>query len=90
MRARPSWLNRNVAGMSITSFCADVGYEMVLAVLPGFAAAIGLAAAALGWIEAAAGALVGMLWMHISPQAAFTAAGVLMVCGAIMLLAGRP
>jgi len=58
---RPSWLNRNVAGMSITSFCADVGYEMVLAVLPGFAAAIGVAAAALGWIEGGADALASFV-----------------------------
>ncbi len=47
----PAWLNRNVAGMTATSFLADVGYEMVTAVLPGFLTAIGVAAAALGWIE---------------------------------------
>ena len=52
-----SWLNRNVIGMTITSFCADVGYEMVSAVLPGFLSAIGVAAAALGWIEGAADAI---------------------------------
>jgi MFS family permease len=52
-----SWLNRNVAGMAITSFCADVGYEMVSAVLPGFLAAIGVAANALGWIEGIADAV---------------------------------
>jgi len=55
--ALPRWLNRNVAGMTITSFCADVGYEMVTAVLPGFLNAIGVAAMALGWIEGAADAL---------------------------------
>lgn len=53
----PAWLNRNVMGMTITSFCADVGYEMVSAVLPGFLASIGISAAALGWIEGAADAL---------------------------------
>lgn len=52
-----SWLNRNVIGMAITSFCADVGYEMVSAVLPGFLASLGIAAAALGWIEGLADAL---------------------------------
>ena len=52
----PRWLNRNVAGMTITSFCADVGYEMVSAVLPGFLSIIGVAAAALGWIEGIADA----------------------------------
>lgn len=61
MSARPRWLNRNVAGMCVTSFCADVGYEMVLAVLPGFAAAIGLAASALGWIEGSADALASFV-----------------------------
>src|SRR5512142_1159007 len=50
------WLNRNVAGMTITSFCADVGYEMITAVLPGFLTAVGVAAAALGWIEGVADA----------------------------------
>jgi MFS family permease len=52
-----SWFNRNVVGMTITSFCADVGYEMVSAVLPGFLASIGVAAEALGWIEGLADAL---------------------------------
>jgi MFS family permease len=50
------WLNRNVAGMTLTSFLADVGYEMVSAVLPGFLDAIGVSAAALGWIEGLADA----------------------------------
>jgi len=52
-----SWFNRNVIGMTITSFCADVGYEMVSAVLPGFLASIGVAAEALGWIEGTADAV---------------------------------
>jgi MFS family permease len=59
MRSR--WLNRNVAGMTLTSFCADAGYEMIIAVLPGFLTAIGVAAAALGWIEGAADALSSFL-----------------------------
>jgi MFS family permease len=42
--------------MTATSFCADVGYEMVTAVLPGFLNTIGVAAAALGWIEGLADA----------------------------------
>jgi MFS family permease len=42
--------------MTLTSFCADAGYEMVTAVLPGFLSAIGVAAAALGWIEGVADA----------------------------------
>jgi MFS family permease len=51
------WRDPTVIGMTITSFCADVGYEMVNAVLPGFLGSIGVAAAALGWIEGAADAL---------------------------------
>jgi len=47
--------------MAFTSLCADVSYEMVLAVLPGFAAAIGMAASALGWIEGAADALASFV-----------------------------
>jgi MFS family permease len=49
--ATASWLNRNVAGMSITSFFSDAGHEMVTAVLPGFLGTIGVTAGALGWIE---------------------------------------
>ena len=51
------WRDRNVIGMTVTSFCADVGYEMVSAVLPGFLTTIGVSAAALGWIEGTADAL---------------------------------
>ena len=51
-----SWVTRNAIGMTVTSFCADVGYEMVGAVLPGFLAAIGVSPAALGWIEGLADA----------------------------------
>ena len=54
---RSWWRDPTVIGMTITSFCADVGYEMVSAVLPGFLASIGVAAAALGWIEGSADAL---------------------------------
>ncbi len=56
-RSKPLWLNRNAIGMTVTSFCADVGYEMVNAVLPGFLTSIGVAAAALGWIEGVADAV---------------------------------
>lgn len=54
---RRGWLNRNVMGMTVTSFFGDLGYEMVTAVLPGFVTSIGVAALALGWIEGAADAL---------------------------------
>ncbi len=45
------WLNRNVIGMAVTSFLSDAGHEMVTAILPGFLSTLGIAAAALGWIE---------------------------------------
>ena len=37
--------------MAITSLLSDVAHEMVTAILPGFLSTIGVAAAALGWIE---------------------------------------
>ena len=48
------WLNRNVAGMGLTSLLSDVSHEMATAVLPGFLAALGISAAALGLIEGVA------------------------------------
>jgi MFS family permease len=51
------WLNRNVVGMGITSLLSDWGHEMATAVLPGFLAAIGAPAAALGAIEGVADAV---------------------------------
>jgi MFS family permease len=56
MTRRPEWLNQNVIGMSVTSFFSGAGHEMVTAVLPGFLPAIGVTAAALGWIEGASDA----------------------------------
>ena len=58
---RPSWLNRNVFGMTVTSFLSDACHEMVLAVLPGFLPLIGVSAAALGWIEGASDAFSSFL-----------------------------
>lgn len=55
------WLNRNVVGMTATSFLSDACYEMAIAVLPGFLAIIGVAAAALGWIEGASDAFSSFL-----------------------------
>jgi MFS family permease len=57
----PKWLTRNVWGMTITSLLSDACYEMVLAVLPGFLPVIGVAAAALGWIEGASDAFSAFL-----------------------------
>lgn len=55
------WLNRNVAGMTLTSLLSDACYEMIISVLPGFMAAVGISPAALGWIEGAADALSSFL-----------------------------
>lgn len=55
-RQWPSWLNRNVFAMGLTSFFGDAGYEMATALLPGFFAVLGLPAAALGTIEGVADA----------------------------------
>jgi len=60
-RPDSAWVTRNVVGMTVTSFFADVGYEMVGAVLPGFLASIGVTPAALGWIEGVADALSSFL-----------------------------
>jgi MFS family permease len=55
------WLNRNVIGMTVTSLLSDACYEMVISVLPGFLAAMGISPAALGWIEGSADALSSFL-----------------------------
>lgn len=55
-RRWPSWLNRNVIGMGLTSLLSDAGHEMATAILPGFFAVLGLPAVALGTIEGIADA----------------------------------
>src|SRR5437879_4488127 len=54
-----TWLNRTVVGAGVTSFLADVGYEMAAAALPNFLRALATASApvALGVIEGTADAL---------------------------------
>lgn len=53
-----AWLNRTVVGAGLTSFLADVGYELATSLLPSFLILLGLpfgqAAQVLGAIEAAA------------------------------------
>lgn len=41
----PRWLNRTVIGVGLTSFLADIGYEMATALLPGFVLTISMSAA---------------------------------------------
>ncbi|HEY2785496.1 MAG TPA: MFS transporter [Fimbriiglobus sp.] len=54
----PAWLNRTVIGAGLTSFLADVGYELAKALIPGFLYLLGLpvgyAAQVAGWIESSA------------------------------------
>jgi len=54
-----TWLNRTVIGAGVTSFLADVGYEMAAAALPNFLLALTPSAAptALGLIEGTADAV---------------------------------
>jgi len=47
--------------MTLTSLCSDACYEMIISVLPGFLAAVGISPAALGWIEGSADALSSFL-----------------------------
>jgi MFS family permease len=53
------WLNRNVAGMGLSSYFSDFGHEMVTAVLPAFILSLGGGAATLGLIEGFADAATG-------------------------------
>ncbi|HXG13315.1 MAG TPA: MFS transporter [Gemmataceae bacterium] len=56
--ATGGWFNRTVIGAGLTSFLADVCYEMATAVLPGFLFVLGLPAALLtGLIEGTADAV---------------------------------
>ncbi|MFO0936615.1 MAG: MFS transporter [Gemmataceae bacterium] len=55
---KPSWFNRTVIGAGLTSFLADIGYEMACSLIPSFLLALGLpgdrAAVVLGAVEAVA------------------------------------
>lgn len=50
------WLNRNLWGMTATSFFSDLGHEMATSQLPAFTVALGLPPIALGAIEGIADA----------------------------------
>jgi MFS family permease len=53
-RASQRWITRAVVGIVLATFFADVGHEMVTAVLPMYLATLGLGPAALGAMEGAA------------------------------------
>jgi len=52
----PTWLNRTVWGMALTSFFSDLGHEAQSTLLPTFLAALGCPPLALGAIEGVADA----------------------------------
>ena len=59
----PRWLNRTVLGAGLTSGFGDLCYETATAILPGFLAALGVPAAALGAIEGSADAIASFTKM---------------------------
>ncbi|HEY8056408.1 MAG TPA: MFS transporter [Terriglobales bacterium] len=90
----PQWLNRDVVGMTITSFLSDVGHEMVTVVLPGFLHAIGVPAGDLGWIEGSADGAASFLklgtgWIsdRIGRRKPIVAGGYFVTTTALALLA---
>ena len=51
-----TWLNRNVVGMSLTSFLSDLGHETATSILPSFLKLLGAPPLGLGLIEGASDA----------------------------------
>src|SRR5947208_4626949 len=96
--APTGWFNRTVIGAGVTSFLADVGYEMATAILPTFLLVIGLspdaAARAVGIIEGTADLLsntvkiaVGWYSDRIGKRKAFVVAGYALTGSAFALCA---
>lgn len=56
-----SWFNRTVLGAGVTSLLADLSYETVLSVLPGYLSKLGSGPAVLGAIEGSADALASFV-----------------------------
>jgi MFS family permease len=92
------WLNRTVIGAGLTSFLADVGYEMATAILPAFLLALGLppevVARAIGFIEGTADLLsnavklaVGWYSDRIGKRKAFVVGGYALTGSAFALCA---
>lgn len=68
--AEQPWLTRGIAGISAASFFSDSGHEMTTALLPTFVAStLKAPAAALGLIEGASDALVGIAKLVGGPLA---------------------
>ena len=58
---RASWFNRTVLGAGLTSLLADLSYETVLSVLPGYLRKLDAGPAILGMIEGSADALASFV-----------------------------
>jgi MFS family permease len=95
---KPAWLNRTVLGAGLTSFLADISYELATALLPSFLLVVGLppgqAAQVLGVIEAAADFLsnaakivVGWWSDRIGKRKALVVFGYALTGGAFVLCA---
>ena len=93
-----SWLNRTVLGAGLTSFLADVGYEMASAILPSFLMILGLpqdvVARVIGLIEGTADLLsnavkiaVGWYSDRIGQRKAFVVGGYALTGSAFALCA---
>lgn len=63
VQTAPGWLNRTVVGAGVTSALGDFCYETTTVILPGFLAALGIPAAALGLIEGSADAVAAFTKM---------------------------
>ena len=96
--APSSWLNRTVLGAGLTSFLADVGYEMASAILPAFLMMLGLpqdvVARVIGLIEGTADLLsnavkiaVGWYSDRIGRRKAFVVGGYALTGSAFALCA---
>jgi MFS family permease len=92
------WLNRTVLGAGLTSFLADVGYEMASAILPAFLLMLGLpqdlVARVIGYIEGTADLLsnavkiaVGWYSDRIGHRKAFVVGGYSLTGSAFALCA---
>lgn len=60
MTNRLTWVTRGMLGIVLATFLSDVGHEMATAVLPMYLGAIGLGAAALGFMEGLADLLFSL------------------------------
>lgn len=79
---RQSWITRDVIGLALNCFLADLGHEAGTAILPLFLATIGAPAFALGAIEAVSDGLSsftklfgGWLGDHVAQRRPWAALG---------------